>query len=137
MGTHIQTQIVEHLRRIQTEGNINENFVIFTADRVKNYYVQFATESVEDSQGLPYVSFYAEVVSNHYLEPEHQLTASQVQQLEALGWQRPDLTDNFHQAFQANSDLERAEIARLVIRTLEDVYGFTRFGQIEVEIHIG
>lgn len=115
------TLIATALQRIQEEGS-KENFVIFTADLKKNYYIQFSGE-------VGQTALYAEAVSNKFLKPEFALTAGQIDTLRSLGWEIP-LTSvgdspNFYRRWEAANDDDRLAIAQIVISTFEAVYHWT------------
>ena len=118
--------IMQALRLIQDDGG-NSNFAIFTADSDKNYYIQFVGELGEDS-------LFGEAVSNEFLERPYQLTATQENQLRALGWQ--DGEGNFYQEWFANSDEDRQEIAQIVLHTFIDVYQLAPKQLIETVVNL-
>jgi len=107
------------LQRLQKEGG-KDNYCIFTANIKKNYYIQFTLQRDK-------VTCRGEAVSNRFLAAEFALSEVQLAQLPGLGWQRPssdqDGSPNFYQDWQIGRDEARLALARLVLRTLEEVYG--------------
>jgi hypothetical protein len=126
------------LRRIQNEGESTANFVIFIADKEKNYYIQVTTESNSSpySQNVDQYSLYAEAVGNSILDPQYALQPSQLEQTRTLGWKSSSLTPNFYQTWRAQTDHERNLIARIIIDTFIKTYGKRMDQAIEVELII-
>jgi hypothetical protein len=126
------------LRRIQTEGESIANFVIFIADKEKNYYIQVAPESTFSpySQKTDEYSLYAEAVGNAILDPKYALQPSQIEQTRSLGWKASSLTPNFYQTWRAESDNERNLIARIIIDTFIKIYRKEMDQVIEVKLTI-
>ena len=121
--------IVASLRRIQEEGG--HNFVIFHADAEKNYYIQFSCEPGE-------AKLYAEAVGNQFLAPEFALNPAQIARLKTMGWHSPGPGSvNFYRRWKAISDHERLLIAREVMRTFTEVYGYLLNQPISVELELG
>jgi hypothetical protein len=119
--------IAESLRRIQEEGG-EGNFAIFTVGAQKNYYVQFQA-------GRGQMSLYAEAVSNEWLEPEFALSSEQIMHLQSMGWNAPDVSSpNFYRDWEAVTDEDRLQIARGVMRTFAEVYGWMPGQPIDVEL---
>lgn len=78
-------------------------------------YVQFAHATSD---------FRAEAVSSRYLPSSRPLTAAQERQLAGLGWQRPAPDAEGQNYFREwPSPAPFAEVARLAVRTLREVYG--------------
>ena len=119
-------QIVDALRQIQDDGG-DSNFVVFTADPVKNYYIQFVGELAHDS-------LFGEAVSNEFLEPPFTLTSAQEARLRELGWQEGG--GNFYQEWFASDDEDRQEIAQLVMQTFVDVYNVSPHQSIEIIVNL-
>ena len=117
--------IADALRRIQEEGGEN-NFVIFTADQERNYYIQFAI-------GRGQTTFLAEAVSNQFLSPEHALSNEQIARLESMGWDHQE-GSNYCRYWEASSDEERSDIAQEVMRTFIEVYGISPNDPIETKL---
>jgi hypothetical protein len=119
-------QIVAALRQIQDDGG-DSNFVVFTADPLKNYYIQFVGELAHDS-------LFGEAVSNEFLEPPHTLTAAQEARLRELGWKVGE--GNFYQEWFASDDEERQEVAETVMQTFVDVYHISPTQPIEIIVNL-
>ena len=120
------TLITSALQRIQEKGG-RENFVIFTSDIKKNYYIQFLGKV-----GQP--TLYAEAVSNQFLPAGAALTDEQMRHLRELGWQPPNRdTPNFHRQWEAPDEVACQEIARQVLQAFEMVYGFTSGQPLSVD----
>lgn len=118
--------IEESLRRIQQEGG-RGNFVIFTVDEQKNYYIQISAVC-----GQP--TFSAEAVSNTFLNPEFALDDRQIERLKALGWQANPGHNFFRDDWQAFDVVERTEIAEEVMRTLIEVYVWQPDQPLEIDL---
>ena len=118
--------IVEALRIIQDDGG-DGNFAVFTADPVKNYYIQFVGELGHDD-------LFGEAVSNEYLEPPFTLTPGQESKLRDLGWQEGE--NNFFQEWFASHDEDRKVIAQLVLQTFVDVYHIPAQQLIEIVVNL-
>lgn len=107
------------LQRLQTEGG-KDNFCIFTASIRKNYYIQFRGHRDDPM-------IWGEAVSNEFLASEFALSEAQMAKLQELGWNRPsygpDASPNFYQDWEITSDEERQALARLILHTLQEVYG--------------
>lgn len=109
-------RIMTYLQQIQEEGGSN-NFVVFVANPEANYYIQFAGEVGQSK-------LYAEAVSNNFLEPKFKLNDAQISHLETLGWKAPPPDGmNFFREWQADTEVDRQQIAQEVMRTLTEVYG--------------
>lgn len=119
-------QIADALRQIQEDGG-DSNFVVFTADAAKNYYIQFVGELAHDS-------LFGEAVSNEFLEPPFTLTLSQEARLRELGWQAGE--GNFYQEWFASNDEERQEIAQLVMQTFIEVYDISPTQPLEIIVNL-
>jgi hypothetical protein len=120
--------IADSLRRIQTEGG-DGNFVIFTADVKKNYFVQFA-----GAQGK--TDLYAEAVGNEVLPRGATLQPNQIARLQAMGWNPPVDSPNFNREWKATNDEERLSIAREVMRVLVEIYGMQPDQPLAVELEL-
>jgi hypothetical protein len=99
---------------------VDQFFILSTrpaGDDESLYYAQFA-------QGGR-AGFIAEAVSNGYLMGDKQLSPAQEEALGQLGWQFPDprakKPENFNRQWPMPTPF--AEVARLVIRTLREVFG--------------
>ncbi|MBK05673.1 MAG: hypothetical protein CL920_04575 [Deltaproteobacteria bacterium] len=104
------------LRRLQEEGG-TDNFVVFTAGKASNYYIQFA--GAKNHSVL-----YAEAVSNEFLAPESALSQDQENVLCSRGWNEPSSESvNFHREWEAIDHEHRLGIAHEVMKTFRDVYG--------------
>ena len=113
------------LRRIQDEG-CQGNFVIFIANANMNYYIQIIGQKCD-------TTLFAEAVSNEFLDSKHLLDARHMKKLEELGWNIPGLTPNFHREWIAKDDQDRLEIAKGVMDTFLEVYGWKPSQGIELE----
>lgn len=72
---------------------------------------------------------HADVVSNHHLPPEHQLSAEQEERLRAMGWLPPDPPGNFNWHVKVPvpmSDDDGARVAEMMVGALRDVFGIDR-----------
>lgn len=113
------------------EGMDPETFLIVTLPPVEGgtaYYVQFARlEAAEGAdEGLR-----AEAVGNDHLPPSAPLTTGQVRRLGRLGWQKPGPADkgrNYTRSWSVPAPY--ADVARLAIATLRDVYGVDEPGHL-------
>ncbi len=115
------TSIVTALHRIQAEDG-QETLCVFTANIKKNYYVQLVAERGQ-------TTVHGEAVSNKFLAPEYALTANQMAKLQALAWNRPgaetDQTPNFYRHWEITNEAEQLAVAKIILRTLEEVYGLS------------
>jgi hypothetical protein len=119
--------IINSLKRIQKEGGAG-NFVIFTADANKNYYIQFAGEAGSSK-------LYAEAVSNNYLPPQFRLGEKQIIQLQSIGWNTPPPDGvNFYREWHAKTDEDRLIIAQEIMHTFVEVYGLNPNQSLNVEL---
>lgn len=118
--------IADSLRRVQEEGG-HGNFVIFTSDEQKGYYIQFAV-------GRGQKSFWAEAVSNDVLKPDFALGAERIERLKSLGWQSESGRNFFRNDWQASNDEERTQVAEEVVRTLVEVYGYEADQPLDVNL---
>jgi hypothetical protein len=118
--------MVAALRQIQDDGG-DGNFVVFTADPMKNYYILFIGELAEDN-------LFGEAVSNEFLDWPNELTPAQENRLRALGWQ--DGEANFFQEWSAHDDEDREEIAHVIMQTFQDVYNIPSSQDIEITINL-
>ncbi len=130
--------IVASLRRIQTEGSdIPNNAAIFTADKARNYYIQFAAGHDESPDPRDGTYLYAEAVGNDYLERTSALHPDQLAELQSLGWNLPDASGNFWRTYRAADETDREAIAQEVLQTFENVYHVPSSQPITVELQIG
>ena len=118
--------VSDSLRRVQEEGG-RGNFVIFTSDEGKGYYIQFAAARGQ-------TSFWAEAVSNDVLKPEFALDAERMERLKSLGWKGEPGRNFFRNDWQASNDEERTQIAEEVLRTFVEVYGYEPDQPLEVNL---
>lgn len=121
--------IAESLRRIQREGG-GDNFVIFSLDEEKGYYIQAAARS-----GEPLL--WAEAVSNKFLKSEFALDARRMARLQSLGWHAPEEPSkfrNFHREWAADSDEDRLRVAREMVQVMVEVYGWEPNQLVGVEL---
>jgi hypothetical protein len=104
-----------------------ESFLIVTTPARQDrgaHYVQFAHFVTADGAST---ALRAEAVSSEYLPPAAALAPAQEEQLDRLGWERPDPSEtsrNRYRTWQLPAPFP--EIARLAVRTLREVYGITR-----------
>jgi hypothetical protein len=77
------------------------NFAIFHLGPL--YYIQVAV----NRGGSP---AYCEAVGNHYLDPEHQLSGSQIDMLNRLGWMMGD-SGNYFLEHTVDSPRNREDLA--------------------------
>ena len=121
--------IAEYLRRIQEEGD-GSNFVIFTVDSRKGYYIQCAA-------GYGQTLLWAEAVGSDFVEPEYALSSERLARLESMGWNAPEESlkiANFHREWEAVGDEDRSRVAREIVRAMVEVYGWVPDQPIEVEL---
>ena len=122
--------IVTALHRLQTEGQ-EDAYCIFTASIAKNYYIQFSGSSAERK-------LYAEAVSNRFLEETHTLNAQKLTALTRLGWLfDPQEAPNFYRICVADRADDRADIAKIVVRTLVEIYGLQIDQPLIVNVTLG
>ena len=112
------------------------NFVIFTADAEKNYYIQF-------SHALGEEKVHAEAVSNHFLAPEFRLDSAQIARLKMMGWHPPEVGPaesgraNFYREWEWTNDDARLRLMALdVMRTFAEVYGYPPDQDISARIKL-
>lgn len=124
-------RIVDALRRMHEEGG-KGSFVIFHADRRRNYYVQFAGERGE-------ALLYGEAVGNANLDAAGKLSGRQKERLRSIGWEEANGRGfgNFHREWQVRTMEDLRDVALDVIRTLLNVYGFSDAGDLDVEMVLG
>ena len=124
--------IVSSIRQIQEEGG-NMNFVIFHAHKEKNYYIQIAA-----GYGNPVL--YVEAVGNDVLSLENRLNNDKISILKSNGWNPPGgefTTENFYRDdydWVALDDEDRLIIAKEILHTFIEVYGFSSNQKIDVEV---
>jgi hypothetical protein len=126
--------IVNAIRRIQAEGDGEEDsFAIFALADDRNYFVQ-ALGRKDDKTML------AEAVSNNFLEPEFALSEEQTAQLLEMGWNPPEGKDsprcNFWREPKLFTDANRQELARFLLRTLTEVYGYRPGDPLDVTLQL-
>src|SRR5262245_24958498 len=99
------TDIIDALERLVSDGISPGAFVILEGDKTHNYYIQFASDGDE---------IFCEAVSNQYLKPSDQLTAEQLRRLENLGWRAPEHErQNWFRTFRSSRDADYADIMSL------------------------
>ena len=122
-------EIVTPVRRLLNEGGEN-NYLVLVSDQERNYYVQVA--GMRGGDGVT-----VEAVSNTFIQAGQALSNAQTGQLASLGWNRPDAEfPNFYRLMDVISDNDYAVIARLLMRTLVEVYGMDRDDLIHFELHL-
>jgi type III secretion system-like peptide-binding chaperone len=119
--------ITAQLRKIQQEGG-KANHVIFTADILRGYYIQFTS-----GKGSP--DLRGEAVSNHYLPPEHALDSDQMALMKSLEWKIKE-KQNYYRTWQARTDDDRKAIAQAVVRTFIEVYRLPRTLSLDTELEL-
>ena len=124
--------IAEALRR--HVGDLRE-YVIFTSDPERGYYIQAVGHDKEGS-----IVLHAEAVSDEFLEPQDQLGRSGADTLRGLGWQDPSsesksLEDppNWWREFVIASAEDVDGIAETLLATLRDAYGYEG-SELDVEL---
>ena len=123
--------VLAALRRIQREGDGSNSFAIFHSDEEKNYYIQFLGQCGEPN-------LYGDCVSNRNLHPEFALDSDQICRLRTLGWNPPegDNRPNFYRWWKAVNDEDLKVIARHVMRTFVEVYGFRLYQSLDVDLEL-
>ena len=119
--------ITAQLRKIQEEGG-KANHVIFGADALRGYYIQFAS-------GKGKTELDGEAVSNHYLVPKHALDSEQMARMESLGWKIKE-KGNYCRTWPARTDDDRKAIAQTVVRTFIEVYRQPRALSLDTELEL-
>jgi len=108
-----------------------ETFLIVTLPPVEGgtaYYVQFARFAATEDAGE---GLRAEAVGNEHLPPSAALTTRQVQRLRRLGWLRPGPADKGRNHTRSWAiPAPYADVARLAIATLRDVYAIDEPGHL-------
>jgi hypothetical protein len=117
--------ITESLRRIQTEGAIQGNFVIFEAEVGKRPFVQFMVNSDK--------TLYAEAVGD---DTEYPLTPEQKERLRAMGWNPSQYVPALTREWSAHDDMDRLVIARAVVLIFAEVYGVALSEPLQVDLRI-
>jgi hypothetical protein len=122
------SQITQSLRRIQTEGG-DSNFVIFTSDASKNYYIQFACAKGK-------TVLYAEAAGNGVLDEEDKLTADKVNWLLDSGWylRGSESMPNFFRKWDSETDEDREAIAQATLQAMAETYGMDLNQPLQVEL---
>lgn len=120
--------IISALEVIQTRGG-NGNFVIFEADPVRNYYIQFSCAKGD-------TDLYGEAVANHVIKPEFQIPVDRIAVLIELGWEDQGSDMNYGQSFSARDDHERLTIAKVVWKTFQKVYGILTDVELMIQTNL-
>jgi hypothetical protein len=123
--------VLHSLRRIQREGDGSDSVAVFSTGPEQHYYIQVLGRRREKK-------VFVDSVSNHYLKLEFALNSEQISRLLALGWNQPDGTKrpNFWRWMDARTDIDLQVIARLVMQTFVQVYGFRLDRSLEIELHL-
>jgi hypothetical protein len=125
----LENQIVENLHQIQRDGG-ESNFVIFQADAQANYYIQLAGQ-----KGSP--ALYAEAASNQVITDGFQLSQQQQMKIEALGWHLPSPgMMNYSREWQADSEQTLHTIAKIIMHTFFEGYGFAPDSHLDVNLNL-
>ena len=79
-----------------------------------------------------------ESVSNRYLEPEYALNSEKISRLLDMGWNQPEGTKrpNFWRLMEARTDIDLQVIARHVMQTFVQVYGFRLDRTLDVRLEL-
>lgn len=124
-----ESLIVENLRTIQTKGG-DRNFVIFDADQLANYYIQFTGQ-----KGNP--ALYAEAASNQVIKEGFQLSRQQQTQIEALGWSPPGPgMMNYFRDWLVSSEDDLIAIAKTVMQTFSTGYNINPNTHLAVNLNL-
>jgi hypothetical protein len=127
------SEITTALKRIQMEGS-DKSYAIFFANEQKNYFVQ-----VIGSKSVPLL--HTEAVSNKYLEQDFTLKTDQINTLKSMGWNLPskDLkknSPNYFRNWEASTDDARLMVAKNLLMTLINVYGFNNTMPINIKMDL-
>lgn len=108
------SEIVEALTKLVTDGIVAGTFVILEGGPTRNYYIQFAVQGGR---------LFCEAVSNQYLEPQDQLDDAQLRALENLGWREPEHeAQNWFRTFRPNDPDDYIAIVGITRRAFTDVF---------------
>ncbi len=123
--------VLNSLRRIQREGDGSNSVALFSTGPEQQYYVQVLERRGEKD-------ILVECVSNEFLAPEFALDSEQIARILALGWNRPDRRNhpNFWLRLSARADSDLQAIARHVMQTFVQVYGFRLDRSLEIDLHL-
>ncbi len=123
--------VLHSLRRIQREGDGSDSVVVFSNGPGLQYYIQVLGRRGEKN-------IFVDCVSNHYLKPEFALSFEQVSRLLDLGWNHPEgaKRPNFWQWMEAKTETDLQVIARLVMQTFVQVYGFRLDRSLEIDLYL-
>ncbi|MCP4261068.1 MAG: TIR domain-containing protein [Planctomycetes bacterium] len=113
-------RIVETTHFLQNCSWAAGNLILSASnDSDDNSYVQFAASSGTDDP------IFSEAVGDRNRAKEHKLSNDQKATLRRLGWRNPSSTSagNYWRKFPAKSDTDRRAMAKILMRTLIEVYG--------------
>ncbi len=125
--SEIEKEIVTFLKKVLNEPG-EDNFVIFTVDEAKDYYVQFARSLTQPP------ILHGEVVSNNNLNPEFALSESKITLLSSKGW---SLQDNFCREWNVANEGDLLVIAEEVVCILTDIFGWSPREDLRVTLNVG
>ncbi len=123
--------VLHSLRRIRQEGDGSDSIAIFSTGPEAHYYIQ-----VLDRRGEKKI--FVDSVSNRFLQREFALNSEHILRLLNLGWNQPEGTKrpNFWRWMEARTDIDLRVIARLVMQTFVQVYGFRLDRTLEVRLEL-
>lgn len=117
LGEESVELVARHILRLKRDP-VRLGFLVVSVPDRRGVFAQF----LADQSGL-----LAEIVSNRFLPPEHQLGKEQERRLVSAGWRKPRRRlPNFHRDFHG-PDVDEVALcrhaAREVLAVLGDVYG--------------
>ncbi|MCA9107148.1 MAG: DUF4241 domain-containing protein [Planctomycetales bacterium] len=118
--------VAKALREIKQAGG-RFSFAIFSFPATPDYYLQFAAYRGDKT-------LYGEAVGNANLPPEHALSSSKIEMLQAIGWQIRSNDSNPSKFWDAVDDTALLRIVDAALRTFADVYEIPTEEKIHVEI---
>ncbi len=107
-------------------GDDNPTMVVFSRSAEPSYYIQCVLQDDPES-------IHAEAVSNSFLRGRLALGENQIARLTSLGWSSPESIPNFYRDFRAGDESGRDLLARFLLRTLQQVYGWAPGEAVEIE----
>ncbi len=123
--------VLHSLRRIQREGDGSNSFAVFSTGPEPHYYIQVLGRRGENK-------IFVDCVSNEYLQPEFALNSERISRLLDLGWNKPEGTKrpNFWRWMKAKKETDLQMIARLIMGTFVQVYGFRLDRSLEINLQL-